>query len=338
MAEPSKKKPNHACDSCQRNEAKVSCACTGSKLYLCSDCIVVHTTEKYHNLLHQLVPASIEVASLSKFQERSDSFGAGKAELEANLAAIDLCCSELTEAFDSVIARLAHCRDYYLNEFQAWKATLAEEIEAAVAEVRTSLAHEEVTLVNKYSAFLRNFRPGNLVLFRYTIDISEAENFVQSIARFQYPQPTQEPTRQEQTQVPQQSVSTTSVPTDRVVPASNVPAAISAASKLVRLKKKKADVFNFSTLTWDSGVRLEKEIVFDDCSRYTLVDEERVFCCGCHLNSSIEERRAAFLIKFSQGTVEDLPPLRIARITPGVLHHRNRIFVFGCKSHAARDA
>ena len=239
---------NQLCSGCQRAEPSMYCSCLSSRTYLCDRCFSLHRS-KYPGLLHTAVP--VEVVDFSRYQQRCKGFTQGREELQQNITRIDQCCAQISNEVETLITRVRHFRDDFLKEMQNWKAKLSDQIYASIAEAEATLVQDDVKLRGSYSAALRNYSPGSLVLFTYEIDSRQVEACLPTLIKTQF----------SQTKFP-------------------VPEVRSERTEIFWITESNIQWFDLCTLQWHAPVPLHSRIQANKGSRWAIVDATRVTLCG----------------------------------------------------------
>lgn len=239
---------NQLCSGCQRAEPSMYCSCLSSRTYLCDRCFGPHRS-KYPGLLHTAVP--VEVVDFSRYQQRCKGFTQGREELQQNITRIDLCCAEVSSEVEALINRVRRFRDDFLRDMQNWKVKLSGQINESIAEVETTLVQEEVKLRGSYSAALRDYSPGCLVLFTFEIDSRQVEACLPNLVK----------THLSQTKFP-------------------APEVKSEGTEIFWITESNIQWFDISTLQWHTPVPLHSRIQANKGSRWAIVDATRVALCG----------------------------------------------------------
>jgi len=252
-------------------------------------------------LIHTAVP--VAVTDFLRYQQRCSDFSRGREELQQNLTRIDLCCSELSSAVDTLITRASQYRDDFIRQMRTWKAEVSAQIDESIAEVEATLAQEEVKLHRTYSATLRNYTPGDLVLFRFEVNSHQVDACLQDLVRTHFPE---------------------SKPASPDLPEPELPEIFWVTESTIQW-------FDASSLQWHALVPLHSRIQVNGGSRWAIVDATRVVVCGGgkgEMYSASEGSKTAYLVGKS-GTELALPDLHYGHRSPGVLVWKDRILVFG---------
>ena len=111
-------------------------------------------------------------------------------------------------------------------------------------------------------------------------------------------------------------------------------------TELVHVTATHLRLFNFQNYTWGPQVPLSRQIVADNGSRWVILEDKRVFCCGGEYyagytssSSSINYlaaggRNEAYILT-RQGAVDQKANMNVGRGYHGVLAINNAVYVFG---------
>ena len=287
------------------------CSCTIPVTYLCDSCFIPHRN-KNPSLVH--CTATVEVPNFPQYLQRCQVFVQGKEELLGNIARIDLCCTEITNAVETLIVQIQQYKDEFLKQLQAMKGEMTREINQSIEEAEASIGQDTVELKGKYSAALRHYVPNSLTIFTYQIDCTQVYASLQSLIQIQF------------SPSPQPSSLSAAIP----------PAQVQTA-EIYWVTGKSVQCFDVRTSQLHPPVQLRTPILADENSRWAVVDSGRVVLCGGGKGDTSESlvisgyskpRKTAYLLS-KTGEVETLPELQYGHQSPGVIAWNGRVLVFG---------
>lgn len=147
----------------KRAEKSVCPLCSSLKPH-CSFCrFIVAARETKPQPKYQRVYAS---ESQSLPQQRV-LFEQNKSALLSNLARIETCLADFTQAMDTRIERMKAYLDYVVDQIQIWKEELSRDIDESIEEVEAGLCGSKAELKAKFAFSLLCNKAESLRLFRY---------------------------------------------------------------------------------------------------------------------------------------------------------------------------
>jgi len=216
---------NQICTLCHLTPATMFCNC--ASIFLCDTCFIPHKN-KALAVVHEISLVS------STAQDPATS------ELQGNLEAIDRCCSELTQAFALLTSTANEHLNKKLEELGTLRAVIQRDMEEAQCQ-RGPLA-----------SWFRNYSPGSLRLFDFSVETSQIDSFLNSLVKYRSFEPG----------------------------SSAAPLASPASVEPLQANVTAGTLVFIRPNSLSPVVALESALRLSEGSRWVVLDSERVFVCG----------------------------------------------------------
>lgn len=288
-----------SCCLCGHADALLICGCTFPPFPVCHSCISSHVT-KPPIALHTPLPASVRdwvtspeyIETLRKRQQGKEQ---AKQILLANLAKVDEAEKALQAQCKWLIAAVKEEQESLMQELWKVKEDLTYLIKAAVREVEEHLYEENYVPASSLAVTIWNFHfmpvESELALFSYHVDVESVHHALKNLLSTHVEDKGQ----------------------------SQHPLCIPILNS-TSLRK-----FYFPSESISPALSLSSAVRVDMSSSWLFLDESRLFGCGRHSPLSAE----TYSIEVSNGKVEELEPMFMARCQQGMLLFNAAVYVFG---------
>jgi len=288
-----------SCCLCGRGDASLICGCTFPPFPVCPSCITSHVTTP-PIALHTPLPASVRdwVTSpeyIEMLRKRQQGKEQAKQILLANLAKVDEAEKALQAQCKWLIAAVKDQQETLMQELWKIKEDLTYLIKTAVREVEEHMYEENYVPSSSLASTIWNFHfmpvESELTLFSYHIDADSVHHQLKNLL---FTRVEEKGTRQHPPYIP--IINSTS------------------------LRK-----FYFPNESISPSLSLSTAVRVDMTSSWLFLEETKIFCCGRHSPLSA----ATYSIEVSNGKVEELEAMGLARCQQGMLLFNAAVYVFG---------
>jgi len=241
---------------------------------------------------------------LSLLQQRA-LFEQSKSVLLSNLARIEVCLADFTQAMDTRIERTKAYRDFVVDQLQTWKEELSRDISESVAEVEAVLWGSNADMKAKYSFPLLCNAAESFKIVRYVESNKATKTRKLFAARFcPLRLPDLGPECQAFLPIPEPDQPTQLIP---------------------RLKERHIKYIDAETKLTKTSATLQKRLDVNEASIWVTVDTSRVLLCVANPRLAHSAAEMVYL----DGRVETCPDLHFSHSRGGLVVWKAAVFVFG---------
>ena len=322
---------NAFCSTCKIRHVECFCICS-SLPFLCSTCQSLHLTKPdFHFLLPFEAYGPINLSNQLQYRMWLLTLKNSQDQLRANLHSINQCKSDIQTHSENLQREIAKVTNAALDSLEALKEVINFEIEQAIRETTVNAYRPEYRPETYLTRVIWSHcycqRSNSVPVFAYKIHMNE--NFEEFFGvKFQTAIPELDKFNY-RSQIGNSEFRNEFQKIERLFIEENhrKNGIFQPSHQLVHLTPHFFRFFDFQKSVWEAGVNLSEEIQVNGNSRWVILEDGSVFCCGGGKYCG-GVWKTVYVVQGS-GVVERKADMNIERFAHGVIEVQGSIYVFG---------